>query len=382
LSDTGAALTSLFDDQSVSGFASLSIGSIVTTTDLVLTAAQTSTLFTRGYSVSATAGHKVTYHFDDGSRSSNTTGVGGVVTAARDWAADGSIIDVEFLGITSRAYTSYDVFYGTNGKPLETLYSNGMNATWSYNAAGLLHDIAYFDVTGRPYTQYDVVYGPNGKPATATYSNGLTSTWTYNTDGSLHDVAYTGVTGQAYTSYDVLYGTNNKPASATYSNGMSATWSYDSNGVLQEIKYQNVQGKNYTAQDLQYDSSGKLAISINTNLDGSKTIAARQDALTLTAIGGTETLTGAGHVDEVFSFIGLAGHATVADFAAHISGPDHDTLSIAGTASIGNLTQLIAATTFDNKGAHIAIDANNTIDVPGLTLAAVNANLTSFQVHS
>jgi hypothetical protein len=46
------------------------------------------------------------------------------------------------------------------------------------------------------------------------------------------------------------------------------------------------------------------------------------------------------------------------------------------------LTQLIAATTFDNKGAHIAIDANDTIDVPKLTLAAVNANPTSFQFHA
>jgi hypothetical protein len=160
---------------------------------------------------------------------------------------------------------------------------------------------------------------------------------------------------------------------------MSATWSYDGNGVLREIDYQNVQGKSYTAQQNQYDSSGKFAVTINTNTDGSRTIAAHQDSLTLTAVGGAETLTGAGHVDEVFSFSGLAGQATVADFATHIAGPVHDTLSIEGIGSIGNLTQLIAATTFDNKGAHITIGANDTIVVPGLTLAAMNANPTSFQ---
>jgi autotransporter-associated beta strand protein len=378
LSDTGAALRSLFDDQSVSGFALLSIGSIVTTTDVVLTAAQTSALFTRGYSVIAAPGHKVTYNFDDGSRSSYTNGAGGALTAARDLAADGSIIDVEYLGITGRAYTSYAVFYAANGKPSEALYSNGMNAAWSYNADGSLHDITYFGVTGQAYTDYDVVYGPNGKPANATYSNGMTKTWTYNADGSVHDIAFAGVTGRPYTSYDVVYNSNGQSADATYSNGMTQTWSYYPDGTLKSDLFQNVTGKTYTELENDYDNGGILAVTRTVGTDGSTTIKGHENGLTFSSSIVNETFNGGGP-DEIFSFTAPFGHDTLADFASHIAGADHDTLLLSGVASIGNLTQLLAATMFGKNGASIKVDTNDTINVPGLTETAVLANPQSFQ---
>ena len=50
--------------------------------------------------------------------------------------------------------------------------------TW--NPDGTIHDIHYYGITGQAYTDYDVVYGANNKPVSASYSNGMTATWTYN----------------------------------------------------------------------------------------------------------------------------------------------------------------------------------------------------------
>ncbi len=62
-------------------------------------------------------------------------------------------------------------------------------------------------MTGRAYSSYEVVYGANGKPASASYGDGMTAIWTYNTDGSFR-IAYTGGAGASYTTmlsdYDSL----------------------------------------------------------------------------------------------------------------------------------------------------------------------------------
>ena len=225
LSDTGAALRSLFDAQTASGFASLSIGSIVTTTNLVLTAAQTSALFSFFNGTFFATGHSITTEFDDGSKSRQTYGADGGTTSVLDFAADGSLVDAE-----------------------------------------------YFEITGKPYTSYFVSYGPNGKPSYAYYSNGMSATWSYNADGSLHDIAYAGVTGQAYTDYDVVHDSNGNRASATYSNGMTQTWSYYPDGVLESDLLQNVTGKNYTELENDYDSGGALAVTRTVGTNGTTTI--------------------------------------------------------------------------------------------------------------
>ena len=50
------------------------------------------------------------------------------------WNADGTIHDIHYYGITGQAYTDYGMVYGANNKPVSASYSNGMTATWSYNA--------------------------------------------------------------------------------------------------------------------------------------------------------------------------------------------------------------------------------------------------------
>ena len=305
-------------------------------------------------------------------------------TSLLAWAAVRVMSGATGSEITGKAYT-YLLRSDTRRErdPSNAFYSNGMTATWSYNADNTVHDIAYAGVTGQAYTDYDVVYGANGKPASATYSNGMSATWSYNADNTVHDIAFSGVTGQAYTSYDTVYGANGKPASATYSDGMTKTWSYDSSGVLEEVQYQNVPGKPYTTLEDDYDATGMVAISNATELDGSHIIAGHEGGLTISGTSGKDRMTGGGS-DETFLFSAPFGHDTLTDFAAHVSGADHDTLSLPGAAFNNLFTQLLAATTFGKSGvgAVITVDPNDTISIPGLTKSEMQANSASFTFHS
>ena len=221
-----------------------------------------------------------------------------------------------------------------------------------------------------------------GRSSTEPSYNGPTivRTRTWNSDGVLADIHHYGVTGQSYTDYDVVYGANGKPASATYSDGMTATWSYYPGGGLQEIRYQGVTGKPFTALENDYDAFGDLAITTITKTDGSRTITGRQDGLTLSGTAADERFVGGG-VDETFALTASIGHDTLADFAAHIAGSDHDTLSLTGTA-LDSFVELLAATTFSAGGALVTLDANNTISIPKLTEAVMTANSGAFSFHA
>jgi hypothetical protein len=65
-----------------------------------------------------------------------------------------------------------------------------------------------------------------------------------------------------------------------------------------------------------------------------------------------------------------------------MTSPNHDTISLPGAAFNNNFVQLIAATTFNNTGAVITADANDTIKVPGLTQSLIAANPGSFSFHA
>jgi hypothetical protein len=205
-----------------------------TDSDLVMTLAQTTALGAGGISI--------TQPFASGTTE--------VVT----YNATGGLATILYQGVTGQAYTSYTVTFASNGKPASASYSNGMTATWTYNANGT-YAISYASVTGQAYTSFTVNYGANGKPTSATYGNGLAATWTYNANGT-YAVSYTGVTGQSYTSFTVNFGTTGKPASATYSNGLAATWTYNSNGTY-SISYTGVTGQAYTSDTVNYGANGK-----------------------------------------------------------------------------------------------------------------------------
>ena len=87
-----------------------------------------------------------------------------------------------------------------------------MTETWTYNPDGTLHELDYNGIAGQKYTSTDTLYGSNGKAVSELWTNGATTiqSETWNTDGTIHDIHYYGITGQAYTDYDVAYGANNK----------------------------------------------------------------------------------------------------------------------------------------------------------------------------
>jgi hypothetical protein len=60
-------------------------------------------------------------------------------------------------------------------------------------------------VPNQAYASYDVVYGTNGKPESATYTGGMTETWTYSSGGALQEIAYAGVLGRTYTALANFY---------------------------------------------------------------------------------------------------------------------------------------------------------------------------------
>jgi hypothetical protein len=288
--------------------------------------------------------------------------------------------------VKGAAYTGETIQYNARGEPTSAHYNNNETATWSYNLNGTIAEVAYGGITGQAYTSYEVFYGANGNPATATYFVGAQQTtqetWTYNPNGTLYETAYTDVPSEPYTSYQVFYGPNGGATSATYSNGMTETWTYASDGLLEQVVDQHVTGQSYTALADNFDSSGLLATSLTTNTNGTYTLDAYESGLTLDATETGETLSGNGNGGETFLFPSSFGRDTLADFASHLSGAGADTLSLPG-APFGNLfSNLLAATTFNAAGATIKLDANDTVAIPKLTEALMQANVSDFAFHS
>ncbi len=196
---------------------------------------------------------------------------GATTVQTETWNADGTVNDIHYYGITGQAYTEYDVVYGSGisaNKAVSASYSNGMASTWSYNSDGSLHELVTTGITGQKWTTTDTLYA-NGKALSQVWSNGGTTvqTETWNADGTIHDVHYYGITGQAYTDYDVVYGSGisaNKAVSSIYSNGMASTWSYNSDGSLHEQVTTGITGQKWTTTDTLY-ANGKVLSQVWSN---------------------------------------------------------------------------------------------------------------------
>ena len=326
------------------------------------------------------------------SNGNGDVGAGSTVTLTVDFS-ENVIVDtsggVPYLRLSNGATATYAGGSGTSALAFSYVVAAGQNTLdlavkWlALNRAEIVDGTGNnANISGAAVNPAGILQIKDAGPMIVPLANGETETIAYNADGSIHDIAYSGVTGRPYTSYDVLYGGNDKPASASYSNGMTESWTYYPSGVLEQIQFQNVTGKPYTALENDYDTSGKLAVSIATNIDGSKSMTAHESGLTLAATGGTETLSGGGNVGETFLFGGAFVHATIADFAANIAGPNHDTVSLPGAAFNNSFAQLLAATTFSKSGALITVDANDTVAIPKLTQAVMAANPGSFSFHT
>jgi endoglucanase len=158
------------------------------------------------------------------------------ITTTRTWNPNGTIQSIHYAGITGQAYTDYTVVYGANNKPTSTTWMNGTTvvetAGWNASNQYVVH---FYGITNQPYTDYSIVYDATGKAASEAFSNGMTENLTYNSDGSLHEIVTNGIMGQNYTSTDILYGWSSKgavPVSEVFSNGLTQTWTYISSSTI------------------------------------------------------------------------------------------------------------------------------------------------------
>ncbi len=274
---------------------------------------------------------------------------------------DGSY-QAAFAGVTGAHYTSETVQYAADGRAESASFSNGMTETWAYNADGS-YQTASSGVTGAPYTSDTEQHAADGRAESASFSNGMTETWTYNADGSYQE-AFAGVTGQPYTSDTVQYAANGRPESALFSNGMTEVWTFESDGSY-EAAFAGVTGAAYTALVDTYNPSGELQTSLTTNTNGTYTLRGHQDGLTLDATEPRERLIG-GDDGETFvfssSYTGL--HEILGDFAAHLTGPDADILSLPGSPFNDSFALLLQATTFSSSGATIGLGHDDSVYIP------------------
>jgi hypothetical protein len=203
---------------------------------------------------------------------------------------------ITFLGAAGAGYATDTITYSSTGVKLSVAYSNGLNATYSYNADGSLHDVNYTSAKGEPYTSYDIFYNASRKIVSISYSDGVTATYTDNADGTLHDIDYTGITGEVYTSYDavyvngtlhdvnytgiagrsyksfdIVYGPNRKIESVSYSDGLTATYTYNAGGSFQ-IAYTGVSGtidgRSYSSFVMEFNASDVKQQTIYYNSSG------------------------------------------------------------------------------------------------------------------
>jgi hypothetical protein len=316
---------------------------------------------------------------------------------------DGSLHDVAYSGLFALPYTSYDVVYGANDKPLSATYSNGMTAAWTYSSTGSIQTVTYNGVTGQPYTSYEVFYNSQGQPTSATYNNGMTAAWAYTSGGALQDVAYTGVTGQPYTSYEVFYGSNGKPTSATYSNGMSAVWTYYSDGAAVET-FTGGSGERFKTKTILYDSEGHVvAAAIDLKRGGAGSLQLYASGLTVTQGAGSLTLQAGGHTFSLnahgseFITAAPAGGDTIAYhsgfgsstiYGFQPSGASHDTLQFdasmfSGTtagSSAADLSAMLLNGSAVQSGANVSITdlTKDTTALASTQLSALSATSLAF----
>ena len=100
-------------------------------------------------------------------------------------------------------FRNLETFYDASGNVVasETFQANGGYSLYlggtleqqkTVNADGT-YDIHTYGVTGQAYTDYDIVYNASGKPTYATYSNGMSATYSYDASGNLSEIVTTGI---------------------------------------------------------------------------------------------------------------------------------------------------------------------------------------------
>ena len=207
------------------------------------------------------------------------------------------IADLGSAGVTLLEASDTDVTFttaqqqalGAAGIALEQPFSGGSVEVITFSPSGGPQSIEYLGIAGEPYTSYTVYFGTNGEPTNASYSNGMTRTWTYNADGS-YQVAWAGVTGEPYTAFTVQHAANGQLTSASYNNGMTATWTYNPDGSY-DGAYQNATGFGYSSFENMRNTAGVLVATAEDMTDGSGDLLLFEDGLTVSSSSGQLSVT-------------------------------------------------------------------------------------------
>jgi hypothetical protein len=269
-------------------------------------------------------------------------------------AADASLLskiggsfDLEVIGVTGKAYASYEESYVDGQVNVsEYLAAAPAGAPYSYVETDYGYAGAYIGeklitagIKGRSYTGEEQDFGA---------------------EGHLRRVVQTGVEGQTYTSIER---------------------DYNKSGALTGITYDvtNAPGESYLVGQFHHGASGGLRWETAELQNGGYQITGEANGATLVSHG-DDVMTGGGS-DETFVLHTMFGADSITDFSSHASGAGHDIISLT-TADFADFHALLSAATNSGSNVSIAAPHGQTLTLDGLNTATLAGLAADFTFHS
>jgi hypothetical protein len=275
-----------------------------------------------------------------------------------------------FTGVTSQAYSAYEYdYYAGSFAGDKYFYTNIAGQPYTgyeddLDTSGKLTRRAFTGVTGQSYSSYEDDYVAGVRTGSKYFTTNIAGQpYTgmeedLNAQGNLVKRGFSGVIGQPYTAYEY-----------DYVNG---------DGILSGSKYfyTNIPNQDYSSYETDLDAAGAVSLQIFNNNDGTHRIIGFQDNLTIKSVYSDYT-TGGGS-NETFVYTPNFGNATVTDFAAHMTGPGHDSFELP-KSEFADFNSLLAQTQMSGGNA-VSTSANGNGDhltllgVTTATLATLGAD--------
>ena len=245
-----------------------------------------------------------------------------------------------FTNVTGQPYTSEELDFDANAK-LSKVILGGVSG----QAYGSIEE----DYSAGVYQGYKAFYTPTGQSFT-------TEEVDVSVANVITKVAYTGLSNAPYSSVE-----------QTYLNGAVTGSVYD---------FTNAAGVSFSAYQTIEDASGNALQEIVDNNDGTHTIVGYQANQTFMSIG-DDTITG-NATGDTFVFNPIFGQDTITDFASHLAGAGHDTISFS-TNEFANFAAMYAAASDSALGATISATDGDLLTLTGVTKAQISANASDFK---
>lgn len=311
--------------------------------DIVNSAAVISAAFD---TLEADAGHIQTISFSD-------SGAPTLTLTAAEAAGDANLLakiagsyELDVLGVTGQAYSSYQNDY------VDGLFDGAKY--FSVAAAGRSYSLVETDDNdlGRPNGQTLITADIAGKSFTGRARH-------FDPAGDLRSLTLTGVTGQSY-------------SSVTYDYSKSGA----STGRTEHVT--DAPGESYFVGDFHYDEAGGLRWASAELENGGFQIAGQANGVRLSGQG-DDVLIGDGS-RETFVLNAVFGADTITDFAQHVSGAAHDTISLS-RADFANFGALLASASNSGGNVVIAGPHGQTLTLDGLNVAELSGLSADFTFH-